>query len=140
MLPKVMIIEDDPVIQEIYALKFELEGYPVVVASNGELGLEQVETFAPHYILLDMMMPVMNGLEFMEQYRPKQGPDTEVIVFSNISAPSQMEAVMGLGVRDYWIKSDYTPEQVVAEIAQLWSQRLEGQSNAADSSHGSATA
>lgn len=122
MLPKVMIVEDDAVIREIYALKFELEGYPIMAVENGERALAAVEDFEPHFILLDMMMPVMGGLEFMKRFNPRHQP-SEVIVFSNISAPKQMEAVMSLGASAYWVKSDYTPEQVVANIAELWQQR-----------------
>jgi CheY-like chemotaxis protein len=122
MLPKVMIVEDDAVIREIYALKFELEGYPVLAVENGERALAAVAGFAPHYILLDMMMPVMGGLEFMERYRMR--PDAaEVIVFSNISASHQVAAIMKLGAAAYWVKSDYTPQQVVENIAKRWRTR-----------------
>ncbi len=124
MLPKVMIVEDDSVIREIYALKFELEGYPVLAVENGARALESVVEFQPHFILLDMMMPVMGGLEFMEHFRA-QGHSGEVIVFSNVSAPKQMRAVMKLGASAYWVKSDYTPEQVVTNIAELWQGRAQ---------------
>ncbi len=122
MLPRVMIVEDDAIIREVYALKFELEGYPCLAVENGRLALSAAPGFQPHFILLDMMMPVMGGLEFMRQYRSGEQL-AEVIVFSNISAPHQVEAVMNLGASAYLVKSDYTPEQVVAHIAQLWQRR-----------------
>ncbi len=121
MLPRVLIVEDDPTIREIYALKFELEGYPVEAVENGALALEAVQQFEPDIILLDMMMPVMDGLTFMRHYPP--AATAEVIVFSNVATPVQREAVMALGARDYWIKSDYTPEQLVTAVLKRWRQR-----------------
>jgi CheY-like chemotaxis protein len=122
--PNVMIVEDDAVIREVYGLKFELEGYPVAMAENGAVALDQLPGFRPHFILLDMMMPVMDGLEFMKRFQDTgRHHHTEVIIFSNVSAPANIDAVMRLGARDYWIKSDYEPDRVVAKIAQLWQQR-----------------
>lgn len=124
MHPKVMIIEDDEVIREIYALKLEMEGFPTAVAENGRIALDRIQEFGPEVILLDMMMPVMGGLEFMKEFRTRQvSPKAEVIVFSNISAPGQMSEVMQLGASDYWVKSDFTPEKVVQEIRRRWGKR-----------------
>ncbi len=123
MLPRVMIVEDEEVIREIYALKFELEGYMVEVADNGQRALEKIDSFRPHYILLDMMMPIMDGVEFMKRFAKNGPPAAEVIVFSNISATKQRDAVMQLGAAAYWIKSDFTPEQIVAAIAERWQRR-----------------
>ena len=123
MKPKVLLVEDDQTIREIYALKLELEGFPIETAENGQIGLSRVGEFGPNIILLDMMMPVMGGLEFMQELQAKGGHDGEVIVFSNISAPSQMQAVMKLGVADYWVKSDYTPDRLTSELVQRWEQK-----------------
>lgn len=121
MLPKVMIVEDDDVIREIYALKFEMEGYPIAIAQNGLIGLDVAKTFEPHIILLDMMMPVMGGLDFMRNYQPAS--NTDVIIFSNISAPQQMDEILGLGASEYWVKSDFTPDEVVRAVGERWSRR-----------------
>jgi len=118
--PKVLVIEDDDIIREIYAMKFELEGFPVAAAENGKVGLEIVDEFNPEVILLDMMMPVMGGLEFMRAINDRMAKLPHVIVFSNISAPSQVDSVMKLGAKTYWTKSDYTPDRVVTELVKLW--------------------
>jgi CheY-like chemotaxis protein len=119
-LPKVMVVEDDEVIREIYVLKFQLEGFPVTSAENGLIALERAADFKPDIILLDMMMPVMGGLDFMRKWSTQGEPDAEVIVFSNISAPDQMTEVIGLGASEYWVKSDYTPERVTTAIHERW--------------------
>jgi CheY-like chemotaxis protein len=122
-LPKVMIVEDDDVIREVYALKFELEGFPVEAAENGQVALVRAAEFQPDIILLDMMMPVMGGLDFMRHWQSEGTKDTEVIVFSNISAPAQMSEVLGLGACEYWVKSDYTPERATTSIHDRWQKR-----------------
>jgi CheY-like chemotaxis protein len=124
MLPNIMIVEDDPAIREVYVIKFELEGYDVRGAENGQKALELLEAFKPDIILLDMMMPVMGGLDFMRHYHKRQA-QAEVIVFSNMSAPNQVKDALALGALDYWIKSDYTPQLVVQRIMQLWTQKAE---------------
>ena len=123
-LPKIMIVEDDDVIREVYALKFELEGFPVTAAENGQVALDMADNFKPDIILLDMMMPVMGGLDFMRAWRNRPDALTEVIVFSNISAPGQMNEVLGLGASEYWVKSDYTPERVTSTIHERWKRRV----------------
>lgn len=120
MLPKVLLVEDDDIIREIYAMKFELEGFPVAVAENGQIGLKKVQEFEPEIILLDMMMPVMGGLEFMRHLKQERDVLPHVIVFSNMSAPKQVDDVMRLGAKAYWTKSDYTPDICVVEVAKIW--------------------
>ncbi len=123
MLPKVLVVEDDEIIREIYAMKFQLEGFEVATAENGQIGLDMVDSFGPHIVLLDMMMPVMGGLDFMRKLRDSGQPMPEVIVFSNLSAPKQVDAVMRLGAKAYWTKSDYTPDLVASELVRLWRQK-----------------
>jgi CheY-like chemotaxis protein len=120
VLPKVLLVEDDDVIREIYAMKFELEGFPVAAAENGQVGLDLIDEFDPQIILLDMMMPVMSGLDFMRKLKSKRSSLPHIIIFSNISAPGQVDAVMQLGAKAYWTKSDYTPDMATTELAKLW--------------------
>ena len=120
MLPRVLLVEDDEVIREIYAMKFELSGFDVATAENGRIGLRMVDEFEPEVILLDMMMPVMGGLDFMRALNNRRTELPHVIVFSNISAPKQVDAVIRLGAKAYWTKSDYTPDRVATELVKLW--------------------
>lgn len=120
MLPRVLLVEDDEVIREIYAMKFKLEGFAVATAENGLIGLEIVQHFQPQIILLDMMMPVMGGLDFMRKLSAAMPELPHVVVFSNISATHQVDSIMRLGAKAYWVKSDYTPERCVRELSKLW--------------------
>lgn len=122
MLPRVLVVEDDAAIRDVYVIKFELEGHDVMGAENGKVALDLIEKFKPDVILLDMMMPVMGGLEFMQVYR-KRREHAQVIVFSNMSAPDQVKAALSLGASEYWTKSDYTPELIVARVLERWESR-----------------
>ena len=68
-MPKIAIVEDDLAIAQMYRMKFEAEGYHVEIAENGKLGLELCEQMKPDLVLLDLMMPEMNGDEMLEKMR-----------------------------------------------------------------------
>ena len=111
---KAIVIEDDQDLQYIYKLKLEREGFNVVTASNGLEGLLQVETFKPHIILLDLMMPIMNGTEMLARLRAEAwGSDIRVIVLTNISKDEAPQALRFLHVDRYVVKAHHTPAQVI---------------------------
>lgn len=117
-----MIVEDEPAIREVYMIKFEIEGHRVCGAENGQVALGLVDSFRPDVILLDLMMPIMGGLEFMRKLNvAKHTP--EVIVFSNMPAPDQIKQAKELGAAQYWVKSDYTPELATKKVMEHWRKR-----------------
>lgn len=112
---KAAIIEDDHDLQYIYKLKLEREGFEVVTASNGEEGLERVKAFMPDIILLDLMMPVMNGADMLAHMRSEEwGSDIRVIILTNISKDEAPQALRFLHVDRYIVKAHHTPTQVVS--------------------------
>jgi DNA-binding response OmpR family regulator len=66
-MTKVLLIEDDPLIYRLYQKLFSLEGFEIELAENGQLGLEKLKTFHPDILLMDIMMPTMNGIEMLTQ-------------------------------------------------------------------------
>lgn len=116
---KIAIIEDDIAIVQMYQMKFEAEGYEVAFAEDGEQGLKLIEEFQPDIVLLDLMMPVMNGDDVLKKIRKEDwGKDLKVIILTNMGeseAPDEMEE---LGVEEYIVKSDLTPKEVAAKIKQ----------------------
>lgn len=107
---RVAIIEDDSAISGMYELKLGLCGYDVKVAHNGELGLKLIESFKPEVILLDLMMPIMNGLEALQVLKDK--PDftnAKIMVLSNMGDSNTAEKIRGFKVDDRIIKADFTP-------------------------------
>lgn len=112
---KAAIIEDDHDLQYIYKLKLEREGFEVVTASNGVEGLERVKAFMPDIILLDLMMPVMNGADMLAHMRSEEwGSDIRVIILTNISKDEAPQALRFLHVDRYIVKAHHTPTQVVS--------------------------
>jgi two-component system sensor histidine kinase/response regulator len=117
-MPRIAIIEDDPAISQMYRFKFEAEKYEVETAENGKLGLELAEKMRPDIILLDLMMPEMNGDEMLELLRKKAwGKDIKVVILTNKGEQEVPTEVRTLGVSAIILKADMTPRQV-AEIVQ----------------------
>ncbi len=110
---KVAIVEDDQAIAQMYRIKFEAEGYTVDTAENGKLGLELTENMKPDIILLDLMMPEMDGEEMLTKLRATTwGKDIKVIILTNMGEQEIPEGVKNLGVSAVILKADLTPRQV----------------------------
>jgi len=113
MATKIAIIEDDQAISQMYRFKFEAEGYTVDTAENGKLGLEMAEKMKPDIILLDLMMPEMNGDEMLDALRKTTwGKNIKVIILTNMGEQEIPEEVKKLGVAAVILKADMTPRQV----------------------------
>lgn len=113
---KIAIVEDDQAIAQMYRMKFETDGYTVETAENGKLGLELAGKMKPDIILLDLMMPEMNGDEMLEQMRKSAwGKSIKVIILTNIGEQEIPPKVKQLGVSGIILKADMTPRQV-AEV------------------------
>lgn len=112
-MPRIAIIEDDQAIAQMYRFKFEGEGFEVETAENGVLGLELSEKMKPDVILLDLMMPEMNGDEVLEKLRATEwGKKPKVIVLTNMGEQEIPQKVRELGVSGIILKADMTPRQV----------------------------
>ncbi len=116
-MSKIAIIEDDQAISQMYRIKFETEGYEVETASNGKLGLELAENMKPDIVLLDLMMPEMNGDEMLEKLRAKTwGKDIKVIILTNIGEQEAPESIRAHNVRRFIVKAEMTPRQVAEMV------------------------
>jgi DNA-binding response OmpR family regulator len=110
---KIAIIEDDQAIAQMYRMKFETEGYEVETAENGKLGFELAKNWHPDMILLDLMMPEMNGDACLAKIRQEQwGKDIKVIILTNIGEQEAPEALKSLDVLAFIVKANMTPRQV----------------------------
>lgn len=117
---KVLVIEDEPSLQEAARLKLEREGIEVFSASTGEDGLKLLKEKKPDLLWLDILLPGMNGLEVLRQVR--ENPETKalpVIILSVSSGPDKIKQAFGLGVVDYMVKSQYTLEDVVKKVKEV---------------------
>lgn len=120
-MPKIAIVEDDQAISQMYRIKFEADGYEVETAENGKLGLELAEKMRPDVILLDLMMPEMNGDEMLVELRKTPwGKNIKVVILTNMGEQEVPENIKQLGVSAFILKADMTPRQV----AELVKKRL----------------
>jgi DNA-binding response OmpR family regulator len=114
---KIAIIEDDLAISTMYRMKFEAEGYIVETASNGKLGVQLVNEMKPDIILLDLMMPEMNGADALVLIRKMEGSkNTPVIILTNMGEEEAPEALKTLGIRRFIVKAEMTPRQVAETV------------------------
>ena len=116
-MTKIAIIEDDPVISQMYRTKFESDGFDVQLANNGKRGVELVETYLPDIILLDLQMPEMNGTEALEIIRKNDwGKNIPVIILTNMGEEESPKQLLALGIHSYVVKANLTPRQVVQRV------------------------
>ena len=116
-MTKIAIIEDDQAISQMYRIKFESENYEVETAENGKLGLELIEKMRPDIILLDLMMPEMNGDEVLQKLRATDwGKNIKVIVLTNMGEQEAPDIIKSLNVRRFIVKAEMTPRQVAEMV------------------------
>jgi len=112
---RILLIEDEEIIVSLLTRKLEAEGYFVEVARDGALGLQLIRKKKPDLVLLDMLLPKMNGFSVLEAlHKEKILPELPVIIVSNSGQPIEVERALELGVRDYLIKINFDPEEVLA--------------------------
>ena len=122
-MAKILLVEDDAILVEMYQAKFELEGHDVRIATNGEECLNILKEFEPELILLDILMPKLNGFHVLKEI--KKQPDLRqipVILLTNLGQAEvdmNQELAKALGVNDYLIKSHHTPDEVVQKAVKV---------------------
>jgi len=118
--PDVLVIEDDRFIRDIFVQKLKSEGFQVTEAVDGRRALELLTAHAPELILLDLLLPDIDGFEILERIK-KEPPlaKVPVIVLSNLGDQESIAHARALGAADYLIKAHYTPEEIVAVIRKV---------------------
>ena len=120
-MAKVLIIDDDEFLLDMYSLKFRESGYEVEIAFNGSEALDKITTGTmPEVVLLDIVMPNMDGFEFLKQLQEKKLLDkVKVIILSNLGQKEDIEKGRKLGAKDYIVKASFTPTEVVNKVNAL---------------------
>jgi CheY-like chemotaxis protein len=114
---RVLFVEDDAAIAQMYRLRLELDGYQVEVAGDGEVALEMARSSAPDIIFLDLRLPKLDGLEVLETLRSDPLTKTvPVVILSSHSEKELVERGAKLGVLDHLIKSKTTPAQLAGAL------------------------
>lgn len=115
----ILIVDDDPTVRELFRRLLTRAGYAAVVATNGMDALAALETHRPHLVLLDLAMPKMDGLTFLQVLRrDPEYKDLPVILVSALASRDTVRFAGCLGVRDYFVKSEFSMESLWARIRQ----------------------
>ncbi len=119
---RVLLVEDEPFLSGMYQTKLSLEGFNVVAAVDGEDALEKIKDGSYDIVLLDIMMPKLNGFEVLKYIRKDEAPaiaKVPVIMLTNLGQKSDVEQGLLLGANDYIVKANLTPAEVVTKINNL---------------------
>jgi len=120
MVRKILLIEDDQFIRDLYERQFKLAGFEVDSAADGEIGLQKANINTYSMILLDLLLPKINGLDLLKTLKQNsQTKNIPVVILSNLANDTHLETGMRLGALAYIIKSQSTPRQVIEQIQSL---------------------
>lgn len=119
-MAKILLVEDEPSIRDLYSRQLTKAGHLVIAAEDGTKGLEQLKTTVFDILLLDIMLPGLNGLQVLREFKSlNPSAPTKVILLTNLGQDTVIKEGFSLGANAYLIKASYTPDQVVAEIQNL---------------------
>ena len=132
---KVVIIEDEKILLELLSKKFRNEGFEVFTAEDGQAGLKLIESSHPDVVLLDIIMPKMDGYEVLSALQEKHGSINlpPIIIISNSGQPVEIDRAKELGARDFIIKAQFTPEEVLQKVRQQIGTAISSAGNVASS-------
>lgn len=115
----ILIVEDDPLLVKMYTTKFTKEGFNVINAQDGEEGYNTAMSNKVDFMILDVMMPKMSGIDLLTKLRADvKYKDTPVIVLTNLTQKEEAVKVQTLNVKEYLVKANFTPSEVVAKVKQ----------------------
>lgn len=117
-MKKILLVEDDPILQKLYKEKLQLGGFEVSTASEGESGLETAKSTLPDFIILDLMIPKINGAEILQQLKlDNTTKDIPVGILTVIHPDlSNLSKELMEKVQFYWLKDSVNPKDVLADI------------------------
>ena len=118
-MSQILIVEDDKMLRDAFTILLEAHGYNVTGVSNGEEALQLCETNNYDVILLDLMMPILDGVGFLEKANlSERSPHTRIVLLSNLSFGATIEKSKQLGVHRREIKSNLSPKDILAVVEQ----------------------
>jgi len=118
---KVLIVDDDKFLLQMYSLKFTHSGHEVTSAQSGQEAVDKLkEGFSPDIMIMDMVMPGMDGLELLQKvHDEKLAPTSVYIMLTNQSAPTDIEEAKQIGINGYIVKATTIPSEVVEEVIKI---------------------
>ena len=120
MAYKILLVEDDPFLLDMYSTKFKEVGFDVSVAQDGEMGLSKAKELMPDLILLDIVLPKKDGFEVLKTLKSDCATaKIPVVLLTNLGLDSDVKRGLELGAQSYIIKAHFTPTEVVAKVKEI---------------------
>ncbi len=117
MSKKIVFIEDEPALQKSLTMSLKSEGFDVASAFDGESGFNLILESKPDLVLLDLILPKMDGFTVLEKVKKTpEISDIPVIVLTNLEETEDVERIIGLGATNYLIKANYKVEEITAKV------------------------
>ncbi len=114
---EILIIEDNVFYSQMIKAELEAKGYIVRTVTNGELGVQEIKNNNPDLVLLDLIMPIKDGFETLEEIKKdERTKNVKVLVFSNLAQQDDIQKVVGLGATGYLIKKDFSLKDLISKI------------------------
>lgn len=120
---RILIVEDELFLRELYVQILKDAGYDIDQAADGDEGLKKMSAGGYDLVLLDIVLPKMDGIQILRelQKKPPQKPNKTIVMMTNIDKEATIAEGVSLGIRGHLIKSDYTPDQLLAEVKRVLS-------------------
>lgn len=120
MMKSILLVEDDLFLIDIYSQKFKKSGFDIWVADNASKVFQLLEEKVPDIILLDIVLPQMDGWSILKKIRDNEDwKSCQVIIFSNLGQKEEVEKGLALGANKYLIKSQHTPSEIVSQVEKI---------------------
>lgn len=120
MITKIVLVEDDPLLIDIYSTKFKESGFEVQVVDRGDAAAARILKEKPDLVVLDIVLPQQDGWEILKAVKSSdETKDVKVVILSNLGQKEEIEKGMALGAAGYLIKAHHTPSEVVREIKKI---------------------
>ncbi|MEA3344422.1 MAG: response regulator [Patescibacteria group bacterium] len=114
---KILVIEDDKFLRKVISLKLDREGYEVSEAVDGEKGAKKIKEEKPDLILLDLILPGIDGFEVLSKIKTDSAlSKIPIIILSNLGQKDDIEKGIKMGANDYLIKAHFTPDEIIEKI------------------------
>jgi DNA-binding response OmpR family regulator len=121
---KILLIEDDIDLSEMYRMRFAASGFDVKTASDGQKGMEEMKKYNPDLVLLDIVMPKKDGFDLLEEIQESANGDgikkIPIVILSNLASPIDIMEGKRLGAKDWWIKAFNTPTQITQKVIEFF--------------------
>ncbi len=124
---KILLVEDDKMLADMYITKFSKEGLQVIRAEDGAKGLEIAKQEKPDLILLDIIMPKLDGFAVLRELKKENDmANTHILLLTNLGQSEDVEKGRQLGADDYFIKANHTPAEIVEKVKYILTKKTKG--------------